>query len=154
MASYCKHGRLWDPIIYYRYHKNPSPDPILIQLNPVHILTPYLFAIHFNISSSLLPDLPNYLLPSCFPLKCVMYFSHVSCVLRASAGSVSQITNESASISSRLLSREKYWMIPITRRNFSNSLSLLPWSLWNLTASQLVLSRVVGRWSKWPIACF
>ena len=34
--------------VYYRVHKNLPLIPILIYVNAVHILTPYLREIHFN----------------------------------------------------------------------------------------------------------
>jgi hypothetical protein len=46
---------LCNPEVHYRDHKNTPLNPILLQINPVHILIPYLLKLH---SISLLPK-PN-----------------------------------------------------------------------------------------------
>jgi hypothetical protein len=38
-----------EPAVHYLVHKGPPSDPILNQMNPVHIITPYLSKISFNI---------------------------------------------------------------------------------------------------------
>jgi len=40
---------------HYRVHTSPLHDPILIRVNPTHILTPYFLEVHFNI---ILPSIP------------------------------------------------------------------------------------------------
>lgn len=35
--------------IYYRFHRNTPLDSIMSHTNPVQILAPYFFKIHFNI---------------------------------------------------------------------------------------------------------
>jgi hypothetical protein len=39
----------WKPGFHYCVQKSPLHIPILRQVNPVHIVTPYLFKINFNI---------------------------------------------------------------------------------------------------------
>jgi hypothetical protein len=45
-------------------HKSPPLDPILGQMNPVHIIIRYFFKIHLILSSYLRLSLPNGFLPS------------------------------------------------------------------------------------------
>jgi hypothetical protein len=40
---------LYNPNFHYRIYNNPPLEPILSQVNTVHILILYLFKIHFNI---------------------------------------------------------------------------------------------------------
>jgi len=41
---------LWNPKFHYRVHKSPSLHHMLRHFNPIHILTPYSYMIHFNIN--------------------------------------------------------------------------------------------------------
>jgi len=41
--------------VHNRVHTSPLFDPILIRVNPTHILTPYFLEAHFNI---ILPSIP------------------------------------------------------------------------------------------------
>jgi len=41
-----------EPKVYYRFHRSPPLVPILIQLNLVCTLSPYLYKINFNILQS------------------------------------------------------------------------------------------------------
>ena len=47
---------LWKPQVHYRIHNSPPPDPILIQLDPVHTPTSHFLKILFNI---ILPYTPG-----------------------------------------------------------------------------------------------
>jgi hypothetical protein len=44
---------LWNLKVHYCFHKIPQLDPIVSQISPVHIVTPYYSQIHFN---SILPS--------------------------------------------------------------------------------------------------
>jgi len=44
--------------IHYSVHKNPPRDPVMSQINPVHILTQYFSKIHFNIILPFTPRSP------------------------------------------------------------------------------------------------
>jgi hypothetical protein len=57
---------LWNPKGHYRVHKNPLLDPILCQMNPVHILIWYLRSILILFSHVTL-CFPGSLLPQSFP---------------------------------------------------------------------------------------
>jgi hypothetical protein len=50
-------GPLWNPKIQYCVYNSPPLDPILSQMNPVHILTSYFFNMHFHITILGLPPL-------------------------------------------------------------------------------------------------
>jgi hypothetical protein len=56
--------------MYTYIHKGLLHVPLLRQINPVHILTPYLFKIHFNIII-LCISLQSCLFPSSFLAKVV-----------------------------------------------------------------------------------
>jgi hypothetical protein len=55
---------LWNPKIHYRVHK--TQDPILSQMNPIHILKPCFFKVHRNI-----------ILPSVLPSPSSLFFSRL-----------------------------------------------------------------------------
>jgi hypothetical protein len=49
---------LWNPQFHYRVHQNLPVDPVLSQINSVHIVTPHLFKTRFNVViSSIMPRL-------------------------------------------------------------------------------------------------
>jgi hypothetical protein len=50
------------PRLLWDLNRNSSMDPILMQMNPVHIIIPYLFMIHFNIILESTPRSPMILL--------------------------------------------------------------------------------------------
>jgi hypothetical protein len=53
---------LQNPKVHYRVHKGPPLDTILIQFHPAHILRPYFFKIHSDItlpSTSSSPKRPD-----------------------------------------------------------------------------------------------
>jgi hypothetical protein len=43
-----------EPVTSLAYSQNPVTEPLLSQMNPGHILKPYLFKLHFNINFSYL----------------------------------------------------------------------------------------------------
>ena len=49
---------LWNTNFHYCVHKFPPPTPILSQINPVPVLSPYFFKIHFT---NILPSMSRYL---------------------------------------------------------------------------------------------
>jgi len=68
---------LWNTKIHYRVHKNPPPDLILSQLNPVHNLAPPVGCILLLMSSHLGLDFPSSHHSSYFhPKYCMLYGSH------------------------------------------------------------------------------
>lgn len=38
-----------NPTLHYYVHKRPPPNPIPSQINPVYVLTHFVFKIHFNV---------------------------------------------------------------------------------------------------------
>jgi hypothetical protein len=59
--------------------QEPSPrEPIMSQMNPAHIHTPYLFKIHFSITSQLNMYLPSGLFFSSFLAK-IAHLLHALC---------------------------------------------------------------------------
>jgi len=80
---------LWNSKIRYYAHKSLSLDPVLNQINPVHILTTYISKIYFTLSSHLCLCCQNGLFPLGFPTKFCIYF--LLCMLHALSSSSSLI---------------------------------------------------------------
>jgi len=71
---------LWNLKVHYHVHNSPSSDPILNQMNPVHILTTYLPKLHLNIKVSSMSRSSKWSLP--FRLSdpkfvCISHLLHV-----------------------------------------------------------------------------
>jgi hypothetical protein len=62
------------PKVHYRVHNIKSLDPILSQLNRIHILIYYFFKIRFNIILPSTSISPNSLFPSGFPTEVLYAF--------------------------------------------------------------------------------
>jgi hypothetical protein len=43
---------LWNPKVLYRFHKSPSLDPVLSQINPFHIITPCSVRLNIVLAST------------------------------------------------------------------------------------------------------
>jgi hypothetical protein len=71
---------LWNPKFHYRVQKSPPLDPILSQINPVHITPAYLRSI-LILSTYLRFGLPSGFLPSGFPTN--ILYSFLSAPIRA-----------------------------------------------------------------------
>jgi len=50
---------LWNPKVHIRVHNSPPFAPVSSEINPIHIFTPYLFEVHFNIILPATPVSPN-----------------------------------------------------------------------------------------------
>jgi hypothetical protein len=97
------HRLLWNPEVHYHIHKRLSLFPILSHINPVHIITPDFYVIHFNIILSCMSRSSKWSFPFRFSGRNVvsLRFSSLSCVLHAppTAPSVIYVTLESHKIS-------------------------------------------------------
>jgi hypothetical protein len=62
----------------YRIHKRRPRDPIVNQINLVHILRSYFFNVHFNNILPSTTEFPRCFLPSVFPTEivCAFLLSH------------------------------------------------------------------------------
>jgi hypothetical protein len=67
---------LWNPNNHYRVHKSPPLDPVLSQINPVHVLT--IFKIHSNIILPSTPASPRRCSPFMFSDQNVVRISLLS----------------------------------------------------------------------------
>jgi hypothetical protein len=76
----------WTPKVYYRVHKSPPLDPILIQMHPVHNPPPPRSIL--ILSSLLHLGLPSGLFPSDFSPKILYEF--LTCPIRATCPRPSQ----------------------------------------------------------------
>lgn len=66
LASEAIYSLLKDPAVYYRVHKSQQQAPVLRNMNAVHILSPYILKIHFNIILLFMPRCSTWFLPSWF----------------------------------------------------------------------------------------
>jgi hypothetical protein len=75
----------WYQKVLCRVHKGPRRDPILSQMNTIHIRTRYLFCIHFNIILPSTPMSPTWSIPFGFYNKISVRSSHstYSCPFQA-----------------------------------------------------------------------
>jgi hypothetical protein len=65
-----QHPRRW--ILHYHIYRCFPLEPIMGYINQVHILSPYLSKIHFNIISSSIPISSKRILPFNFPDHCLI----------------------------------------------------------------------------------
>jgi hypothetical protein len=70
-----QHLLLQNSKVQRHVHNNPPLDPILGQMNPVHVYTSCFFKVHFNIIFPPMSGLPNNLFLSAFPTKIFYTFS-------------------------------------------------------------------------------
>jgi hypothetical protein len=68
---------LWNPKIHNSVHKRQQLELILSQMNPLYILLPYFFKIHFNIILLLTFRSPEWYLPSISPIR-ILYILLIS----------------------------------------------------------------------------